>query len=241
MATGGIWAKIHKWLALLIAIQILLWFMSGLFFAIFPIEKVRSEHVMARQPAVPLDVAAAGFARLAAARVASGETVTLRMVAGRPAALIANREGRPRLYDLATGRPLSPVPMTLAARIAEADHAGDARAARVTLVTAHSGEYRGPVPAWRVDFDDGAERSLYVVAASGEVKARRSRLWRIYDFLWRLHIMDWTGEEDFSTPLLVAASLLALIMSIAGIVLLPSRLGFTAWLRRRRVSRSASG
>jgi len=234
MAGGGLWAKIHKWLALIMAIQILFWFVSGLFFAVFPIERVRSEHVIAAQPPVPLDVAAAGLARLASARVAPGETVQLRMLAGRPAALLSAREGRPRLYDLATGRQISPVPMTLAARIAEADHAGDARAARVSRVVAHNGEYRGPLPAWRVDFDDGAERALYVVADTGEVKSRRSALWRTYDLLWRLHIMDWSGEEDFNTPLLIAASLLALVMSIAGIVLLPSRLGLTAWLRRRR-------
>ena len=48
---NGIWAKIHKWLALLMALQILFWFVSGLFFAVFPIQQVRSEHAIARQQA----------------------------------------------------------------------------------------------------------------------------------------------------------------------------------------------
>jgi hypothetical protein len=173
--------------------------------------------------------------------VAPGEKLELRTIAGRPAALITGRDARARLYDLDSGRQISPVPMTLAVRIAEADHEGEARAARVERVTGQHGEYRGPVPAWRVDFDDGAERSLYVVADTGEVRARRTTLWRTYDLLWRLHIMDWSGDESFNTPLLMIFSLLALVMSIAGIVLLPSRLGLTAWLRRRRASRSASG
>ena len=69
MATGGLWAKIHKWLALLMAVQILFWFASGLFFAVFPIERVRSEHMIAAPALAPIDLAAAaaGLARLGGA------------------------------------------------------------------------------------------------------------------------------------------------------------------------------
>ena len=235
MAGNGIWAKIHKWLALLMAIQILIWFASGLFFALAPLERVRSEHRIAAQhgPPVALDAAAAGLRRLAAAGVAPGERVEVRTLLGRPVALVAPGEGRPRLYDLATARPLSPIPMTFAARIAEADHA-KATCAPVawSRITANDSEYRGALPAWRVDFDDGANRSIYVAADSGAVTARRSTLWRVYDFLWGLHIMDWRGHEDFNTSLLVGRiRCWRWSMSIAGIVLLPGRLGFTAWLQ----------
>ena len=243
MASGGIWAKIHKWLALVMAVQILFWLVSGLFFAIFPIERVRSEHAMAGHAPTPLalDQAAAGLQRLAGAGVAPGEKIELRSLLGRPVALISGDDARPRLYDLASGRRLSPIPMTFALRIAEADHAGDARAARVERIAANDSEYRGALPAWRVDFEDGAKRSLYVAADTGAVAARRSTLWRVYDFLWGLHIMDWRGHEDFNNPLLILATILALVVTVAGIVLMPSRLGFTAWRRRRRASRSASG
>jgi len=243
MAGGGIWAKIHKWLALLMAVQILFWFVSGLFFAIFPIERVRSEHAIAEHAPAPvaLDQASVGLQRLAGGGVAPGEKVELRSLLGQPVALLSGGGARPRLYDLASGRRLSPIPMTFAARIAEADHAGDSRAVRVERITANDSEYRGPLPAWRVDFDDGANRSLYVAADTGAVTARRSTLWRVYDFLWGLHIMDWRGHEDFNNPLLILATILALIVTVAGIVLLPSRLGYTAWRRRRRASRSAGG
>jgi len=239
MAGGGTWAKIHKWLALLMAIQILFWFVSGLFFAIFPIERVRSEHaIAARGPApVDLDAAAAGLARLAGGGVAPGDRIELRSLLGRPVALLLAHQGPPRLYDLATGRQVSPIPANLAARIAEADHEGDLRAVRVERIIANDLEYRAALPAWRVDFEDGANRSLYIAADTGAVTARRSTLWRVYDFLWGLHIMDWRGHEDFNNPLLIVATVLALIMSVAGIILLPRRLGYTAWRRRRRALR----
>jgi len=235
---NGIWAKIHKWLALLMAIQILFWFVSGLFFAWVPIERVRSEHMKAEARSAPvvLDVAAAGLARLAREGV-TGERIELRTLLGRPVALVTPREGRPRLYDLASGRAAGPISAPAAARIAEADHAGEARAVRITQVTEASPEYRGALPAWRVDFDDGANRALYVAADTGAVTARRSTLWRVYDFLWGLHIMDWRGHEDFNSWLLVIATALGLVIIVSGIVLLPSRLGYTAWRRRRRALR----
>ena len=150
-------------------------------------------------------------------------------------------QGRPLLYDLADGRRLSPIPMTLAARVAEADHAGDLRAARVSRVDAETSEYRGALPAWRVDFEDGEGRAIYVAADTGQVTARRSTLWRAYDFLWGLHIMDWRGHEDFNSWLLVIVTLLSLVVVVSGIVMLPSRLGLTRWLRRRRALASHPG
>ena len=239
---AGISAKIHKWLALLMAIQILFWFASGLFFAAFPIERVRSEHAVAQSaaPPLPFGIAADGLLRLGSAGV-TGERIEIRTLMRRPVALVAQGEARPRLFDLATGEPLSPMPMGLAVRIAEADHKGEARAARVERIETHSTEYRGPIPAWRVDFDDGAERSLYVSADTGAVTARRSQLWRVYDFLWGLHIMDWRGHEDFNSPLLVIFTALGLIVIVTGFILFPSRLGYTAWRRRRKRGRVLAG
>ena len=240
MAASGLSAKIHKWLALLMAVQILFWFVSGLVFAVFPIERVRSEHAIAKQaPApVPLNTAAAGLERLAARGVRLGEKIEIRNLIERPVAVVgAGGEARAVLYDLATGRRLSPLSASLATAIAERDHVGARRAVRAERVTANSPEYRGLLPAWRVDFDDGAQRSLYVAADTGVVTARRSQLWRVYDFLWGLHIMDWRGHENFNSPLLIAFTALGLVVIVTGIILMPSRLGLTAWLRRRRLRR----
>jgi uncharacterized iron-regulated membrane protein len=239
-AASRVSAKVHKWLALVMAIQILFWFVSGLFFAVFPIERVRSEHMRVEQRArpVPFDAAADGLLRLGSAGV-GGEKIELRMLLDRPVALVTPHEGRPQLYDLVTAQRVSPLSMNAASRIAEADHVGDLRATRIERVTENSPEYRGPLPAWRVDFEDGANRSLYVAADTGAVTARRSTLWRVYDFLWSLHIMDWRDHENFNSPLLIIATALGLIVIVTGIVMFPARLGYNRWRRRRR--RAGSG
>ena len=185
----------------------------------FPIERVRSEHAIAERQPAPV-AARRRRGRPRAARGGRASRRARRSSSGRCSAgrspWSAGGEARPRLYDLATGRLLSPIPMTLAARIAEADHAGDAaRGAGRAGRRERQPEYRGALPAWRVDFEDGAGRSLYVAADTGAVTARRSTLWRVYDFLWGLHIMDWRGHEDFNSPLLVVATALGLIMIVS--------------------------
>lgn len=232
-------AKIHKWLALILTVPILFWFVSGLFFAVAPIEKVRSEHMVAEvtPPPISLQAASAGLARIAASGAAEGEKIELRSMLGRPDALVSAGNGPPRLYNLETGEQISPIPPSLAAMIAERDHAGDARPVRVEKIAENSPEYRGALPAWRVDFDDGANRSLYVAADTGAVTARRSTLWRVFDFLWSLHILDFKEHENFNTPLLIVATSLALIVIVTGIIMFPARLGYNAWRRRRRKAR----
>jgi uncharacterized iron-regulated membrane protein len=238
-AAARVAGTVHKWLALLMAIQILFWFVSGLFFAVFPIEWVRSEHMIVEAPAIPIPLgdAAAGLQRIAATGARPGEKIELRTMMGRPVALVTGGSARPRLFDLESARILSPIPAALAVSIAERDHVGDDRAAAAYLVTAASPEYRGALPAWRVDFEGSNAVSLYVAADTGAVTARRSNLWRTYDFLWSLHIMDFRNHEDFNTPLLIGATALALVMVLAGIILFPSRLGYNAWKRRRRRDR----
>ena len=128
-AASRVSGKVHKWLALVMAVPILFWFVSGLFFAVFPIEKVRSEHLIAQAPPVPIALAEAGngLARIAAQGASPGEKIEIRTMLGQPVALVSAGEGRPRLYLLRSGRQLSPISPSLAAVIAERDHAGDQR------------------------------------------------------------------------------------------------------------------
>lgn len=55
-------------------------------------------------------------------------------------------------------------------------------------------------------------------ATTGSVGARRNGLWRAYDFLWALHIMDYGGHENFNTPWLVSFAALGVLTSVTGAV-----------------------
>ncbi|HRO03205.1 MAG TPA: hypothetical protein PLS69_06335, partial [Terricaulis sp.] len=99
-------SALHKWLALLVGVQILFWVASGAFFAVFPIEQVRSEHRIAERHESAPDPS---ILRAPADVVALLPEAPMRLTyendaAGRPVALAEFHEGRPVLIDLTDWR-----------------------------------------------------------------------------------------------------------------------------------------
>ena len=68
---------------------------------------------------------------------------------------------------------------------------------------------------------------------SGELLTLRNDAWVIYDFFWRLHVMDYAGGEDFNNSPLRGASLAAIALVLTGLTLTTLALRRT-WRRRRR-------
>ena len=68
--------------------------------------------------------------------------------------------------------------------------------------------------------------------------ARRSDLWRTYDFLWSLHIMDYRGRESFHHPLLIVAASVGMLTVVSGAALWLVRLA-RRWQRPRKNTRAA--
>ncbi|TAJ26242.1 PepSY domain-containing protein, partial [Bosea sp. (in: a-proteobacteria)] len=73
--------------------------------------------------------------------------------------------------------------------------------------------------------------SFYLSPATGEVVTRRSGVWRIFDFFWRLHVMDWNDGEDFNHPLIIITTALTLSIVVSGFILL--------WIRISRDVKTA--
>lgn len=223
------WASwIHKWLALIVGVQMLFWVASGLFFALYPIERVRSEHRIAEAEQAGLDVSALRAPLELATLLPEAPTRISyeRGVLGEALAIAEFAARKPILISLADGRVLSPLDEAAATRIARAYVAAAPAVRQARLVTEESPEYRAALPAWRIAFDDAEGLAVYVAADTGRVTARRSNLWRTYDALWALHIMDWRDHENFNNGLLIIASITSLIVVLAGFVLFPFRLRF---------------
>ena len=75
-------------------------------------------------------------------------------------------------------------------------------------------------------------------ANTGLIDARRNDMWRLFDFFWMLHIMDYQEREDFNHPLLIGAAGLALSVVIFGMALLFIRIRRTILSARRSPGRS---
>lgn len=225
---------VHRWLGLVVALQLLAWSLGGLTFSLLDIDDVHGDldRVEAKPPPLPT----AGIVPVERALADVDDAVRASLVQRRSRLVwqIDKRDGAPLLVDAVTAERLSLVDAEEAKRIALADTKGARGVVEATLFeSAPPTEYRKkPLPAWRVTLEHDKEIHVYVHALTGEVTARRNAKWRVFDFFWMLHVMDYSEREDFQHPLITGFALLAVLASTSGLVL---------WIVRfRRFTRRAT-
>lgn len=225
-------SRAHKWLALFIGAQLLIWFASGALMSFLPIDKVRGEHLVRREAVTTIPVATQFVdpSRITASAGAPVEAINWHMLGNRPVAEVTTSKGI-TLFDAATGAALPPIDAAMATAIANAAWKFARKPnSKASRVTSESPEYRGALPAWRVAYADLDATSVFVAADTGKITAVRTGTWRLYDFFWSLHIMDWKNHEDFNTWWLLSFAIGGLLFGLAGTVLL-----FMRWpIRRKR-------
>ena len=83
-------------------------------------------------------------------------------------------------------------------------------------------EYRGrSLPLYKIEAinEESEEINVYLDPYSEEVVAIRSNQWRIWDFMWGIHIMDWNERDNIGNIFLKVFSILALLSALSGIYL----------------------
>jgi uncharacterized iron-regulated membrane protein len=213
--------KLHKWLGLLIALQVSLWAASGVVFAwldhskVSAADSVRSVEASVLTPALVRSEPTAWLGDYAQQDLYDVRAVSL---ADRWVWRIELQD-RVELRALEDGAPLK-LDETWIRRLALGRYAGGGTLAAATLQTQPDIESRSRSPVWRAQFDDPQRTALYFAADDGQFIAARTASWRLYDFFWMLHTMDYTGRDNFNNPLIVTIGMAALWLSISGIVLL---------------------
>ena len=207
----------HVWLGWLVGVPMIFWTVSGLVMVARPIADVRGSALI--RDAAPI-ASTRGFV----APMIEGRAVAALKLESRaegPRWVIGFADGGSRLAHPATGALLPTLGAANAAREVASRYTGTAKVVETRRVAADSPplELRRAMDGWRVRMDDGTH--FYVDAGSGEIIARRTRWWRIYDFMWGLHIMDLQGREETNNPWVVTFGALSVLMALLAIVLLP--------------------
>ncbi len=223
------WRTLHLWLSLLLSLQIMAWFGSGLLMAWLPIEQVRGNHLT--NTAVSADWRQV---QLSPAQVlAKLQTEVASMaISANPAQLSLTQRGSQPVYqwqsgqhfyylDANSGQLLAPLTAAEASLLALQRYRGEAPLPQAELLQQIPAEARGlTAPVWQLRFEDQENTVFYLHANTGQLLKVRTDRWRLFDFVWMLHIMDYQEREDFNHGLLIASSALALLFSISGVVLL---------------------
>lgn len=211
----------HKWIGLILALQILFWIGGGLVMSSLPLAQVHGDHARAFIDRDPLNFKQTyPLEKILPAVPNPIESISLE---NGDRGLVYNvkiQEWRSLYYDAVSGKRLPDIDKAEAERIARINYRGSASISDTRLIQEAGGEYKGIVPAWRVEFADGEATAFYIEADSGKVSAVRNAMWRLFDFVWMLHIMDYDEREDFNHPLLISFAASSLFFCITGIVLL---------------------
>ena len=189
--------KIHRYLSIFLAIQLLLWTVSGIYFAFNKIEMVRGE-----QYRLPLETEYRIFKRLGQAIIETNEN-GLKTYLTHPDELpVKNLLPEEAITIAKEKTSLIPIEVSLI----EKEERGV--------------EYRGRrLPIYKISTDTKDDINIYLDPITGDIAAIRSDSWRAWDLLWALHIMDYQDRDNINNILLKIFSVLALISSITGIIL----------------------
>ena len=203
----------HKYLSFFISIQLLLWTISGIYFAFNKIENVRGEQYRLQPPSnysfkniefeIPEATSAVVKKRLDKTIVA------------------ASTKAGMRYFDEA-GDPLKKISFDEAKKIVVKNTLLKPIAVEEINESKKGSEYRGrQLPIYKVITHNANNKEInaYLNIFSGDIVAIRSAQWRIWDLMWGFHIMDWQERDNIDNMLLKIFSILALISSLSGILL----------------------
>ncbi|MBL8524171.1 MAG: PepSY domain-containing protein [Betaproteobacteria bacterium] len=218
---------LHKWLALIVGIQVVAWVLGGLVFALLPFEAwVKSGDMVRKAPKPTAETALYPLAEIAARHaplrsielVGQGRTFYYRLT---------DAAGNKLLVDAANGQPLVKPDEARLRELARDIYIGDAPIASVRWIDqplprsfGFVDELHGKSQLWQVNFADRFNTRFYFSPESGEFLRARNDTWVWYDFFWRLHIMDYSGGDDFNNILLRLLTPLAMVLVVSGVVLL---------------------
>jgi hypothetical protein len=145
------------------------------------------------------------------------------------------------VLDAVNGKLKSPIDRPRAVALAKYHYAGGGDVSEVTLLADASERpteiQTRSLPLWQVRFDDAIETTFYVSPATGELVTRRHTFWRLYDFLWMFHIMDYENRTDINNNLLRLAAFLGFGFTLSGVWLLV----YAMRRREKRVGEQQTG
>ncbi len=211
--------RLHKWVALVVGLQIVLWCVSGTMFAWLDHNRVSGDHFVRKvaAPSIPGGRAAVDPRRWRTLGLAGLHEISLQPLGERWVYRLAHAGGVD-LFDAYRGDPVRVDEATVRA-IARARYTGSGDVADAVLHPSKTLETRDHGAAWAVHFNDVAGTTLWLSAEDATLLEVRSDSWRLFDFFWMLHTMDYAGRDDFNHPLVILAATSTLWVALTGVLL----------------------
>lgn len=212
--------KAHRYLGLFLGLQFIMWTVSGLYFSWTDIDEIHGDQFLNQT------MTKTAFSNLISpAEIESNKDITsleLLNIADKPYYWVNENE----LFDAITGDAKNGITKDEALYIAKKNIRDDLKVASIDTLTETGGhhEFRqrkdvGKLPAYVVSYSNDEALKAYISVNNGQFQTVRHRDWRIFDFLWMTHTMDYEGRDDFNNWILRIFSVLGLITVFSGFLL----------------------
>lgn len=224
--------RTHKWLALVVGVQALLWTLTGVYMVVVHIDIIHGDHLVRAPKVEPFDLSGLAPPSQILASASGTSEVRLQRLFDQPVWRAETPQGL-RLFDARSGTPLPALTETQVREQARRIYTGNGKIVSVRLLTKAPQEMQSRKPPyWQVEFEGWNRPTLYLSPTTGELISRRHALWRVFDFAWMLHIMDYDERSDVNNPLLRVATWSVFAMALTGAWLL-------IWSFKRRKRKKA--
>lgn len=208
--------KAHRYLGIILGLQFIMWTVSGMYFSWTDIDSIHGDQFK-NLNFEPENQAAL----IAPSELETPEGINhleLRVIKDQPYYWVNKK----MLYNAHSGATKESITEEEAMSIADdhmQDHLEVASVEAIETAGKHH-EYREKMlPAYVISYKGDEALKAYISMQDGKFQTVRHRDWRIFDFLWMTHTMDYEGRDNFNTTLLRAFSLLGLITVLSGFVL----------------------
>jgi len=235
--------KLHRYLGLILGIQFLLWTVGGIYFSWSNMDEIHGE--LNRNPLarIPVNSELISPSLILKQLKVEGELDSVKDlkligILGKPyyqihyftdSAADTNHSGHRdmnmptvQLADAVSGRLRGPLTEAEAVEIAKSAFNGDSKVIEVKRLeeTSSHHEYRlNPLPAFAISFDHPSRSTVFISVELGTIQKIRNQKWRIFDFLWMMHTMDYEGRDNFGNLLLRTFSIFGLLTISSGFIL----------------------
>jgi uncharacterized iron-regulated membrane protein len=223
--------RLHRYMGVLLGVQFLFWTVGGLYFSWSDMDEIHGDYDKAPSPklammlnyvspSVVLDSLhhEKGIDSLVSFQIVS--------ILGQPTYQVVYmhhpHHKQAQLADALTGKLRAHLSESEAIEVAKRAFIGQPQVTKTTYLTETDGhhEYRElPLPAYAVSFADARRTTVYVASELGTIQRFRNDKWRIFDFLWMLHTMNFQNRDNIGNKFLKAFSIFGLLTILSGFTL----------------------
>lgn len=221
-----------------VGIQFLFWSVTGMYMVSMDIHFIHGESLAKPEPS-KLELATVRYSvKELAAAFPGAQAIRLSQSMGKPVYTFIDGDNGKQAVDALTGELLPLVDEIRAKAIARFYYAQQHEIDSLRLIThldAMPAELSPRhLPVWQVIFDADATPTFYINQHTGAIVTKRHDYWRLFDWMWRFHIMDYDDGENVTNWFLLLIASLGLLAVISGAMLTYGRV-FKAKLRRHHV------